>query len=268
MSHTNYPPEQKNELKKRFDSFLENLPLPIEDDSRDNYSRIALFVYFLTIIEGEGIALKSSLQQLFDFADITRPSNIDRDIGILIKNKRLNPSEEGFRLHRKELKKVRSELASRQKTIQLKLSLESLTQKIKNKNEKDFLEEAIRCFGTRPSSKRASIILTWIVCIDRLQNFVLKSDKRLKEFNKALSNIGKKYKTVGRKEDLAELDESIFILKLREAKITDKNIHKILEQMLKFRDSCAHPNDMYIPEAKVEAFIEDAVYNIILKFRL
>ncbi len=266
MSLTNYPEEQ-NELKKRLDEFLEALPTKIED-MRDNYSRIALFIYFLTIKEGEGIALKSSILQLFDLSDIIRPSNIDRDLGAMVENKRILTTNEGFRLHRKELAKVESEIKSRQKTIQLKHELEELVQRIKNKNEKNFLEEAIRCFGTKPPSKRASIIMTWIVCIDHLQNHVLNSKKKLKDFNNALSKSNQKIKKIYRKNIFSELDESLFIVKLRESKIVDKNVGKLLEEMLNFRNSCAHPNDMHIPESKVEAFIEDAINNIILRFRV
>ena len=59
--------------------------------------------------------MKSSIVQLFDFADITKPSNIDRDLRIMVGTRRLNPIEEGFRLHRRELAKVNLEFASRQK---------------------------------------------------------------------------------------------------------------------------------------------------------
>ncbi|MDD4902865.1 MAG: hypothetical protein PHE24_07110, partial [Patescibacteria group bacterium] len=77
MSSINSQPQQ-NELRERLNKFLGELPIPIEDLS-DNYARISYFIYFLTIKEGEGVALRSALLNLFGIADIGKPSNIDRD---------------------------------------------------------------------------------------------------------------------------------------------------------------------------------------------
>jgi hypothetical protein len=58
-----------------------------------------------------------------------------------------------------------------------------------------------------------------------------------------------------------------FIEILRSAAIVTKDI-RILDEKLGFRNTCAHPNDIVIPESKVLAAIEDLVYNVLLKYPL
>lgn len=266
MSISNYLQVQ-NDLSSRLNKFLDELPTPIEQFN-DNYGRISFFIYFLTVKEGEGVALRSSIRQIFELADLKKPSNLDRDIKVMVGSSRILPLAEGFRLHRKELARVEEELKVRQRVTALKKNLLDLADKIQNDTERNFIEEAIRCFGTRPPAKRATVILTWIICIDHLQNFILKNKRMLTALNMALSRGNQKLRKVSRKEDFSEMDESVFLTRIREAKITDTNIHKQLEEYLRFRDSCAHPNTLQISDARVEAFVEDIIKNILFRFKM
>ncbi len=265
MSTSNYP-AVLSELRARLNAFLEKLPTPLED-LPDNYSRIGVFIYFLTILEGEGVALKSSILQLFDLADINRPANVDRDFRELRRVGRIIPLDEGFRLHRREQRKIEDDIRGRQKTVDLRKDLLALTKKIPNQLEREFIEEAVRCFATRPPSKRATVVLTWITCVDHLQNFVLGSRKNLTKFNSALITTKQRVQRISKKENFSDLDESVFIQKLREARLIDTNIHKQLNRHLGFRDSCAHPNTFYVSDPAVEAYIEDSIKNILVKFK-
>jgi len=267
MSSTNYQPQQ-SELRERLNKFLAELPISIED-LPDNYTRISVFIYFLTIREGEGVALKSAILNLFDLADIGRPSNIDRDLGKMQKDTAILPAYEGYRLHRKSLEKLKDQLETRQQNIVLKKNLVELSQKIKDPIEKDFLEEAIRCFGTRPASKRATILLSWIAAVHHLQSFVWRKKNHLKSFNKVLPINSPKnsIKSITKIEDFSELNEELFILKLKEAKVIDKNIHKQLVVQLGVRNTCGHPNSVSISDSKVEAFVDDVIQNVLLRYK-
>ncbi len=185
MSSTNSQPQQ-NELRERLNAFLRELPSPIED-LPDNYVRISFFIYFLTIKEGEGVALKSAILSLFGIADMGKPSNIDRDLQKMKKDGSILPLDEGYRLHRKNLNKLEEQLKTRQQNVVLRKNLADLAQKIKDSIEKEFIEEAIRCFGTRPSSKRATILLSWIACVHHLESYVWRNKKHLISFNKKLA---------------------------------------------------------------------------------
>lgn len=267
MSSTNFQPQQ-NELRERLNKFLSELPTPIED-LPDNYSRVSFFIYFLTLREGEGVALKSALLNLFGLADIGKPSNIDRDLGKMKKDGLILPLDEGYRLHRKILNKVEEQLKTRQQNVVLRKNLVELAQKIKDRIEKEFIEEAIRCFGTRPSSKRATILLSWIAAIHHLQSFIWRKKKHLISFNKVLPINSPKnsIKDIKKIEDFYELSEDLFILKLKEARVIDKNIYKQLKEQLNTRNTCGHPNSISISDSKVEAFVDDIIQNILLRYK-
>lgn len=267
MSSINSHPQQ-NELKERLNGFLGELSIPIED-LRDNYVRISLFIYFLTVREGEGVALKSTILDLFNLADILKPSNIDRDLGKMKNGKLIIPLDEGYRLHRKKLNELEEQLKIRQQNIILKKSLVELSHKIIDPVEKEFIEEAIRCFGTRPSSKRATIILSWIAAMYHLEHFVCRSQKNLMSFNRVLlTGLPKNsIKAIKNIDDFSELKEDLFILKLREARLIDKNIYKQLKEQLGVRDTCSHPNSILISDPKVEVFVDDIIQNVLLRYK-
>lgn len=267
MSYINSQPQQ-NELRERLNKFLSELQTPVEDFP-DNYSRISLFIYFLTLREGEGVALKSAIINLFELADIGKPSNVDRDLGKMKKDKLILPLDEGYRLHRKNLNKVEEQLRTRQQNVVLRKNLVELAQKIKDGIEKEFVEEAIRCFGTRPSSKRATIFLSWIAAIHHLQSFIWRKKKHLISFNKVLPINSPKnsIKSIEKIEDFYELSEKLFILKLKEAGVIDKNIYKQLKDQLDIRNTCGHPNTISISDPKVEVFVDDIIQNILLRYK-
>jgi hypothetical protein len=260
--------QQENELRKRLNEFLGELPVPIEDQ-KDNYGRICLFVYFLTVKEGEGIALKSRIADMFTLADIPCPRNLDRDLGKMRRSEMLVPQNEGYRLHRKYSGAIEEQLKARQHNVSVKGSLAGLARKIRDDIERELIEEAIRCFGTRPISKRATILLSWMAGVGHLQSFVWRKKKHLASFNNVLTKNTPKntIRRITTREDFTELREDLFILKLREAQIIDTNVHKQLKNQLDIRNTCGHPNSIAISDSKVEAFLEDIINNILLRYK-
>jgi hypothetical protein len=260
--------QQESELRKRLNAFLDELPIPIENQ-RDNYHRICLFVYFLTVREGEGIALKSRVASMFTLADIPCPKNLDRDFSKMKKSEMLVPHSEGYRLHRKCSGAIEEQLRVRQHNILVKDSLAELARTIKDDSERECIEEAIRCFGTRPISKRATILLSWIAGVSHLQSFVWHKKKHLTSLNSVLSRSTPKNtkRQIANREDFSELGEDLFILKLREAHIIDMNVYKQLKSQLEIRNTCGHPNSISISDSKVEAFLEDVINNILLRYK-
>ncbi len=245
---------------------MSSLSVAIEDFS-DNTQRILIFIYFLTLKEGEGVALKENIEDLFGLADLHKPSNLTRDLQNLSKSRHIIHNDGGFRLHRKQQKMVEDQLQTRKETVKLKANLLDLAKKIRNPTEKSFIEEAIRCFACRPSAKRATIIMTWIACMDHLQTYLLTNKKLLKKFNDELAKAKQKISKVSTKADFSDLKEDSVLQRLREAKILDTNVHKQLRQNLEFRDSCAHPNDITITDSKVESFVEEIINNVLMKFK-
>jgi len=143
-------------------------------------------------------------------------------------------------------------------------SLKDLLPKVKDNNQRLFLNEAISCAEER--SYRASIVMTWLFVIDHLREYVMK--KKLSDFNKAISksSSAKKLKTITKKENFEDLRESIFIEILRSASIISRGIKKILDAKLDTRNMCAHPSDIIIKESTVVEFIDNLVENVVLKY--
>ncbi len=145
-------------------------------------------------------------------------------------------------------------------------ALTALVGKISGDAEQRFLAEAIACLEV--DARRAAVVMVWLMTLDHLQRYVLAH--KLQDFNTAWAARGDyRGHPIVSQDDFPEVrDESAFIEILRSAKIITKDIKRILDEKLGFRNTCAHPNDIVIPDSKVLAAIEDLVYNVVLKYPL
>jgi len=145
-------------------------------------------------------------------------------------------------------------------------ALTALVGKISGDAEQRFLAEAIACLEV--DAKRAAVVMVWLMTLDHLQRYVLAH--KLAEFNTAWAarNDCGGHQIVSQDDFLEVKNESVFVEILRSATIITKDIRRILDEKLGFRNTCAHPNDIVIPESKVLAAIEDLVYNVVLKYPL
>jgi len=145
-------------------------------------------------------------------------------------------------------------------------ALTALVGRISGDAELRFLAEAIACLEVK--ARRAAVVMVWLMTVDHLERYVLAH--KLTEFNAAWArrsdNNGR---SIASQDDFLEIrDENSFIEILRSANIITKDVRKILDEKLGFRNTCAHPNDIVVPESKVLAAIEDLVYNVVLKYPL
>jgi hypothetical protein len=145
-------------------------------------------------------------------------------------------------------------------------ALTALVGRISGDAEQRFLAEAIACLTVK--ANRAAVVMVWLMTLDHLQRYVLA--RKLNEFNAAwAARADCNGRRIAIQDDFLEIrDESSFIEILRSATIVTKDVRKILDEKLGFRNTCAHPNDIVIPDSKVLATIEDLVYNVILKYAL
>ena len=145
-------------------------------------------------------------------------------------------------------------------------ALTALVGKISGDAEQKFLAEAVACLDVK--ANRAAVVMVWLLTVDHLQRYVLRN--KLADFNAAWAQRGDCHgRAVADQDDFLELrDESAFIEILRSDTIITKDVRKILDEKLGFRNTCAHPNDIIVTESKVVAAIEDLVYNVIFKYPL
>lgn len=115
-------------------------------------------------------------------------------------------------------------------------------------------------------AKRATVILMWLVTVDHLQRHVIHHKKA--DFNGALSKrTDLKGITIDAQSDFEEMKrERDFIDLLGSSGIVTPSVKKLLVEKLDFRNTCAHPNNITIGDAKVVSFVEDIVDNVLLRY--
>lgn len=145
-------------------------------------------------------------------------------------------------------------------------ALATLVGKIAGEAEQRFLAEAVACVDVK--ARRAAVVMVWAMTVDHLERYVL--NHKLGEFNAAWARrTDCRGRTVTNQDDFLEIrDESTFIEILRSGSIITNDVKKILDEKLGFRNTCAHPNDIVVPDSKVLSAIEDLVYNVVLKYPL
>jgi hypothetical protein len=145
-------------------------------------------------------------------------------------------------------------------------ALTALVGKISGDTQQRFLAEAIACIEV--DAKRAAVVMAWLLTLDHVQRYVIMH--KLTEFNAAWARRGDNAgRQIVAQDDFLEIrDENALLEILRSAAIITNDVRKILSEALGFRNTCAHPNDIVVPESKVIAIIEDLVYNVILKYPL
>ena len=163
-------------------------------------------------------------------------------------------------------KELQDYLGTTQATAPGQGALTALVGKISGDAEQRFLAESIACVEVK--ARRAAVVMVWAMTVDHLERYVL--GHKLNEFNVAWAKRpDNKGRSIVTQDDFLEIrDERTFIEILRSATIITNDVRKILDEKLGFRNTCAHPNDIVIPESKVLAAIEDLVYNVVLKYPL
>ncbi|MCW8965768.1 MAG: hypothetical protein OQK82_03645 [Candidatus Pacearchaeota archaeon] len=211
----------------------------------------------------------SNIIGFFELASLDKPKNIN-DIFQKLSNRRKghkiflkkDAKRNFYSFERTVFKQLEEELGGESPARKISATLRKLIPKVQDKQESEFLEEAVTCLEV--GSYRASIIMSWLLTINHLQNYILKN--KLSEFNTALATQNLRLRQINILDDFSELKESKFIEICRSARIISNDIRKILEEKLGIRNTYAHPNDIKIFETKATSFTEDLVENIISKF--
>lgn len=169
----------------------------------------------------------------------------------------------GYRLNGKLVSEFSTSLGKTPIKKDLNEELVQLIGIVSEKNERAFLEEAMKCYQV--SARRAAIILIWLVSINHLQNYIFAN--KLDEFNAELAkNPYKKVKKIVNKDDFSELPENKFIELSRASHVISNDVRKILDEKLGTRNSAAHPSGVMISEHKAIEFGVDLISNVILKY--
>jgi len=224
--------------------------------------QVEYLAYFYTKITRDSIFTYENVKTYFEWAQLPEPKNIPDMFNKLKAKGIFLPNKNGFVLNREEIKRLDQEFSQNKPKIQAAKSLRDLLPKIANTNENSFLSEAISCFEV--GAYRSTIIMVWLLTLDHLFDYILKN--KINEFNNALVKQNLKVKKISNKEDFSEMKEEKFIEICRSAGIVTNDIRKILDEKLGIRNSCAHPNNILVKEAKAINFVEDLIENVVLRY--
>lgn len=254
-----------------FQEFLNQVPGHL-DFSRK--SLVLLFAFHLRRHAGTTSFGAKEVRECFSEASLRVPTNLSSILKALSRGRRsplLRARGGGYALSAFGAVEVESILpVAPAGTPQLNSFLEAaiphlrrLVAKVTDAQRRDFLIEAIACLGA--GARRATIILTWIAALDHMHEYVCKH--HIATFNVALAKRTDKLSKliISSREDFGEMNESVFIEVCRSASIVTKDVRKILDEKLGFRNSCAHPSSIQVGESKVVSFIEDLIDNVIAK---
>lgn len=170
---------------------------------------------------------------------------------------------DGYRLERSAFDNIRMIVESEPQRIQVSEELANLVPKIKDSQERAFLEEAIRCY--RVEAFRGAIVMVWALTIDHLQRYVFSN--KLNDFNVAVAgHSDKKMSPVIQYDDFSNFKESRLIELMRSANIISGDVRKILDEKLGVRNSAGHPSGITFKGHKTTEFALDLIENVLLKY--
>lgn len=131
---------------------------------------------------------------------------------------------------------------------------------VKNKSERDYLEEALICFNN--GALRASVIMGW----NAVMYYIYKKIERRKngrlKFIKAIKKKRKKIYKINKLEDYQNYKDSDVLEELANLNLFDSGTRVQLKQYLDLRNRCAHVKIWKPPQPLVEAFFDDIFNNI------
>jgi hypothetical protein len=235
----------------------------LELHKRTQRDLIRFLVYWAVEIHGAIAMFPSFLVQLFDALDLNAPVNPANALAKLKHEDELVKIDVGYRpsAHLKEA--MKRELEHAPPLLKAEPHIASLLKEVTRPDAKSFLEEAHLCL--RANAPRAAIVMTWIVVIDHLYEYVLAH--KLSAFNVELAKKNWKITSVTTKDDFAEIKkEKDFIEICRAANVFNNDVRKILDEKLGIRNTAGHPSTVTVHGAKAANFIEDVVENVVLKF--
>jgi hypothetical protein len=135
---------------------------------------------------------------------------------------------------------------------------------IKDLNIKSFVDEAIDAIEFKLF--RSAVVLSWVGALSVLYEQIY--FHHLPVFNAEAIKRFPKWKPAVTKDDLSRMKEFDFLQVLNAISVIDKSTKDELEQCLKLRNGCGHPNALKVGEHRVTAHLETLILNIFAKFTI
>ena len=140
--------------------------------------------------------------------------------------------------------------------------LRELIEKLKNDEDKEYLNEAILCIEY--GLNKAAVVMTWSAAMYFLKKEVVKN--YLNDFNAEAAKVNPKGRTAKTSDDLGLMRERDFLDRLANISLIGKDVKQQLQECLSLRNSCGHPNSLKVEKLKVASFVETLILNVFQRF--
>ena len=222
------------------------------------------YLSYFTLSQSSAEAVTAAeIERCFELLDLRKYARLAVYLSEQTKKGRYIKHPNGYRLERTAFEMIRAVVDAEPKRVQVSKQLADLVPKIKDSQEREFLEEAIRCY--RVESYQATIVMVWVLTIDHLQKYIFSN--KLTEFNAAIAaHPDKKMQPIISYDDFSELKESRVIELMRSAGVISNDVRKILDEKLGIRNSAGHPSMITFSSHKTTEFALDLIENVLLKY--
>ena len=134
--------------------------------------------------------------------------------------------------------------------------LEYILAKVTDKEERDYLNEGIKCF--KANALRAGVIFLWTASVYKIQKMCL--TQSLGFINTELKKIYPKAKDIKVIDDFGYIKDEYLLELARKLKLIDKTTKEELKNTcLDLRNKCGHPGKYKPKGQKIKAFVEDII---------
>jgi hypothetical protein len=219
--------------------------------------------YYLELFNGAQSFGVADIRQAYRAAKLSPSSNISVEIYLNIQRGRMfRPQSGRYALTQDGLEQIRGRLAVNEADEMLDNISESLRSDmlgIADADQRDYLEEALKCLGV--GAYRGAVLMGWEACMDNL--YVKIEQAGLGAFHQACTQFIKKPRAVKTKNDLEYYKDSELLKAAERLGLFDRNVRAALERQLGLRNRCGHPGDVKPRIHTVNAFFEEIIQYVL-----
>ena len=133
---------------------------------------------------------------------------------------------------------------------------------IADPDTRSFVGEAVGCYEAE--FYRSAIVMSWVGAVAVLHTHIHKNN--LTAFNREATHRNRKWKPARTTDDLGRMKESDFLDIIHSLSIIGGNVKTELQECLKRRNACGHPNSLQVRANSAAHHLEILILNVFKRF--
>jgi hypothetical protein len=146
--------------------------------------------------------------------------------------------------------------------IQVAVDLKSILRTVENVETRAFVEETVKCYEFE--LYRSAVVMSWLAAMHVLKSEVV--EHHISEFNVEAQRVDSKWRPAKTTDDLGLMKEHDFLNRIASISVIGKNVKEELQNCLKLRNACGHPNSLKLGANAVAGHLEILIFNVFQKF--